>query len=382
MEHCTNWRRDLRWAVVGFSLFGSACGKSTKTADPDLSGAAAATGGAADGGGPSFGAGGSGPSSAAGGSGNSSGEAGAAGLLAIYPEEQLGPTYVGALAVDDTALYWIMGSQVYRGAKTGGTFTELSSGSGREVNRLMLDATHAWWMSNGSTINRVPKAGGPIEQFVAAQDISTAALWLGEDRLYFALSACLAMGSMEKDGTGLEMATRTGTDPGGSTRLSADDGYLYCGTIGALYRRPRAGGAIEEFVPNSRPCGVAFDTTTLYWLDSTILQHVFSMPKSGPPATKLVENVDGGGCQLYLDLPRRSLFWHTGYSLGAGRVYVLSLETLVLRALVDHRETSGAFTTDKDYVYWAEWRATAGGAQWTWPGSIWRMRKPDAGSSG
>jgi hypothetical protein len=206
----------------------------------------------------------------------------------------------GALAVDQTNLYWAKGtpeseSIVLETPLSGGSTTALaSSGS---VLSLAVDATRVYWGDNGVLL-AVPLGGGttvtfPIDNLVAAE-VATDSYSIyvpTQNRGAYLLLA------LPLDG-GAPVTLTSGSGQPTGIALCGDSvcwgGFAgFAGAGGAIMTIPKAGGTPTTLVSGSTaPAGVAADSTTVYWTDS-MGGTVMKISTSGGTPVTLASGQDG-----------------------------------------------------------------------------------------
>jgi hypothetical protein len=185
-----------------------------------------------------------------------------------------GPMEAFDIAVDETFVYWVVCNQdadfsrIYRVPKAGGSYETVASYPLR-IYQIAVDGTHVYaaiWGNDAhegsGKLGRVAKAGGSMEILIDA--ISYPYLVVVEgDWVY--------------------------TSP-----------YTAAGEYGDMYelwRIPKAGGPIEQVVPEVRgPFYLAFDETHLYMTDSD--SQLLRAPRAGGPAVDILPDEDIGGVVL------------------------------------------------------------------------------------
>jgi hypothetical protein len=87
----------------------------------------------------------------------------------LLSAEDKGSFYdLGDLVVDDTYVYYTRIGGVFRAPKIGGPPQRMTEGINGNASRIAQDATHVYWADAFNTIRRTAKAGGPVEDVVAA----------------------------------------------------------------------------------------------------------------------------------------------------------------------------------------------------------------------
>lgn len=142
-----------------------------------------------------------------------------------------GQTGAYALAVDGTDVFWALATGEVRKLSTTAccAVTNLTNGAGAGVFSLAVDASHVYWSSqSGSSVNRIPRGGGTIDE--------------------------------------------VGVVIGGDG-IALDATYVYVGqdaNPGAVHRLLKQAGAVAEgYITNQdHPRGIAVDASAVYWANT------------------------------------------------------------------------------------------------------------------
>jgi hypothetical protein len=142
-----------------------------------------------------------------------------------------GQTGAYALAVDGTDVFWALATGEVRKLSTAAccAVTNLTNGAGAGVFSLAVDASHVYWSSqSGSSVNRIPRGGGTIDE--------------------------------------------VGVVIGGDG-IALDATYVYVGqdaNPGAVHRLLKQAGAVAEGYVTSQdhPRGIAVDAAAVYWANT------------------------------------------------------------------------------------------------------------------
>ncbi|MBK8257771.1 MAG: hypothetical protein IPK82_34520 [Polyangiaceae bacterium] len=189
--------------------------------------------------------------------------------------------YPVGLAVDDTDVYWTVGdfgaASVMRVPNGGGTPSTLVDGQS-EAGVIAVDDVSVFW-ADGSTIQKLPKAGGSSVSIVSVSNVSS--MHLKADRLYVATidwtqQAAGGIFSCDLDGNDvLPIATAIDGTSRGCSALAVDDTHAYCtaskGTspgVSTVISCPLDGSGPTEIAGIHSYCisaAIAVDSSTIFW---------------------------------------------------------------------------------------------------------------------
>jgi len=217
----------------------------------------------------------------------------------------------GDLAVDFTSLYWTDGSTVSKVPIAGGPVTTLAFGQSRSYG-IAIDANSVYWtnyVSPGGTVMKCPLAGGSPTTLAAAEG-QPAGITVDGARVYWADYGSGAIVSTPLGGGAL---TTIVLDPGGPDSIAVDGTSVYWDDTGdagmgvadntALMKAPLSGGGtVTTLASVAGPAtmgGVdllALDSTDVYWSSRAfggfggVFGGVLRIPLSGGTTTTLASN--------------------------------------------------------------------------------------------
>jgi hypothetical protein len=208
---------------------------------------------------------------------------------------------------------------------------------------LAIDETAIYWIDiDTGYVESVPKAGGAVVTLATAS--KPAALGLGPDRVYWMEAQSPIGHSVAK--TGGESTSLPMLDSEVNS-IVADDANVYCGTDTAVWRVPRSGGSPVVFDPTPVPQYILPLT-----IDDTFVS--FRNDKA------LVRAPKGGGAPLTIDFPEAFV----AYAIQGQYAHVVSVTpstSSVMRKRIDDTQLevvfSGpqqlgfAFAVDSDAAY-------------------------------
>jgi hypothetical protein len=128
------------------------------------------------------------------------------------PKAACSPYLIGSspgpymVTVDSTSVYWADTAGIYKGAKTGGSYNGLWSGSGFGI---AVDATNIYWDYGGGTVAKMGLDGGAATTLVSNAN-TPSGLALNSSSVYWSnvTATTAAVGTVGTNGTG-ENATLT-----------------------------------------------------------------------------------------------------------------------------------------------------------------------------
>jgi len=275
------------------------------------------------------------------------------------------PANVYHLHVDGETLYWAQkAGKLMRGPKSGGgkpeqfaTFESVAEGS-----EIRSDATHVYYY-DGHFVKRKPKAGGTEQRY----DVGESNIWgnfiVEGDYIYQATPWCSPVYRIDKV-TGEQVVwTVPGVTTGsGGAELTLIGDNLYCANVGTTDTRiyEIAEGAKAAVVIHEEShimFGFAGMQGALYFSSggsSIDLMNFFRLDVSTRETKFLIRATTVAAGELQADAGRKTLF--VNYPSTRGLVGTFRPETLEFSALIPSgRLMRHAFTTDSDYVYWAQW---------------------------
>jgi hypothetical protein len=320
--------------------------------------------------------------------------AGAPPLIVLAPA----PGNAGAVAVDDTWVYWI--DQEHGLARVskrdGGTPTSLARPPVRAqaFGLLALDGTDVYWTldTDGEHgIWRIPKdarlpASDP-KPFLSSGASDVGCLAVDADAVYWMQvkgPSWALGGSIRRAGKDGRAAPVIATyDTPGFGCLALDDARLYW----LSYSERRQGGGTVKAVPKrggstrnlaavvAPPIYLKVDRDSLYWVEA---ESIMRASKDGRPATTFVAVPAACGAITEMALDDAFLYFACG-GVGprhdAGSVWRAARAGGALAVLADGQAAPAGIAVDADFVYWA-FRGTEA-ASWR-DGGIARLVKPPA----
>ena len=315
-----------------------------------------------------------GPSPGTAGGGGTGTDAGGAGGAtpgpAESPSEQLlydlgtnPPGTVYHLHVDGDLLYWAQkAGKLMRGPKAGGAAPELFANWDfvAEGSEIRTDATYVYYY-DGQFVKRKPKAGGNVQQY----DVGDGNVWgnfiVDGDYIYQAPPWCSPIYRINaQTGEQTVLTIPDVVQDGGGSALTIVGGKLYCATVGGN------GGHIYE-LPADATAAVSIRSGAMMWgLTASAASLVFStgaatidwmkfyrLDLATYEVTFLAQAPRAAAGELEFDAARNAIF--VNYPSTAGQVGIFHLDSLAFSFLIPSgRVMQRAFTTDADYVYWAQ----------------------------
>jgi hypothetical protein len=324
----TRVARDIV-GTVALSLYLAGC--SSGSASPDASGSAGAGGG--------------------GGVGGGGGSAGAAAAVTVASGEDL----PGAVAVDDSFVYWTTTTAVRRSAKSGGSAMTLFSSQGSGDN-LIIDGTNLYWR-NATTPNGVfsgPTTGGQATMVVGGLPSNFA---LDADSIYWidAGDLMLRRASKANGGTAQVLA-----GPGTFGTLVIDDQFLYwVEGAGRVRRIAKTGGSITDLrpadsTPGLRASWTAADDTNVYFgADTTTAQTgvLIRVEKTGGAGEMLAGDLDSADA---IAVGGDAVYWLTRGDSGSGYLARIPRTGGAPTILASGLGLTIGIALDAEYAYWTE----------------------------
>jgi hypothetical protein len=264
------------------------------------------------------------------------------------------------LLVDDTGVYWVRTDDSALCAPPCGKRIERVEEAGtvplvdtdEVIAGIAQDATHVYWVEHssdvfspgcdcGSTVRRVPKAGGAPTVLV---DGTLNGGFLADPPPGYLAVSWAPVGGIATDGSYVYFAH------------SQLETYR-------VVRVPVGGGAIEvitEFPATPSDLGeaprrFALDATRLYWIDSSSLR---AAPLSGGPRETIADGLDA---PIGLVLDGESAFVVEDASWwGGGTVRRIPLDGEAVTVVLSGLDMPGSLALDGSRVYWTEhWRLGA-----------------------
>jgi dipeptidyl aminopeptidase/acylaminoacyl peptidase len=320
----------------------------------------------------SGGAGGSGSTDSAGGAGGAGGAKPASCDAALTLAQ--GEDLSHHIAVDATHVYWTTEGLTYtirRTPRCGGEIETLYEGKGFAdlAGALAVDETAVYWvggLGNGDWgVRSMPKAGGPITNLTSGDD-SVGGIALDSDHVYFSSScgAEVCIRRVQKTGGGLDLVAGGQHDV---VDLAVDAKYVhwiaYPQGSGQLVRAPKAGGPAEYLTTmQEEPQSIAVDGDFVYISASkeSVYVHVVKVPLAGEPAPiVLVSGVQGSPGEIAVD--GSHVYYAVGPALdGPSAVFRVPKQGGNPEALTKHEPWPFALAIDDAGVYFTndEWQGT------------------------
>jgi hypothetical protein len=220
-----------------------------------------------------------------------------------------GPKYPNNLTVDQAHLFWSAGSSILRVAKTGGTMDEFAQNN--SINRLSLDDQHIYWTTQDTeqnNVNQITKEGVFVQSLASAVN-PTAVLGGRANVLFGATSpqtSSNVVNQVPVQGGAVNPLLFDGTDE--IAALATDTAAVYWGTRGATPAPatpadvPQPLGSIKmaaldgsniQVVASGEPAilAVVADSTNLFW--SNGIGQVRTAPILGGAPMSLIEGPVG-----------------------------------------------------------------------------------------
>lgn len=285
--------------------------------------------------------------------------------------------FIGALAVDDSRVYWIEKPDAAGGSngalrsisKSGGPVTDLLTiAAGRDARDMALDGTDVYLLTGSDGLSKVPKIGGP-EQNISNNFgiVSQSGTRRGNNPLDLAFDRGLSrlyVSNLDTQGFGsIQSVSKFG---GAVTTVRRADGlgdiaggrrsaYWFEGNTGQIASAPLVGGATRTEVSGVGTgfAGVRVLKTDadegLYWGngDGTVRSFVGGTQSILANDYRSI-NYNGFAGPLVIDDYRGNVYYHSGttqirYVPKTGG----ASEELVINTIV------AAMAVDNDYLYWA-----------------------------
>ena len=179
--------------------------------------------------------------------------------------------YPGALAVDETSVYWTdreLG-QIMSVPLGGGDATVLAQGQGTELSFLAIDGDSVYWTTGASlggasgTVAKISKAGGEVV-ILASEQGAPAGLALSGRTLVWANQGDGRVRSISTDGGAIFDIRRT-TAPR-AVAISGDTVYFTDMMEGRVYAVPLSGGEATLLAGGQAiPWSIAAQGSTVFW---------------------------------------------------------------------------------------------------------------------
>jgi hypothetical protein len=175
---------------------------------------------------------------------------------------------IQCVAVDDTAMYWVLGGGVIKQSKKGGGPQALAGGF-KGADCIAVDGDHVYWSVSGSpdkqfadgAIIESTKTGANTRVLVKGADHAenvhadgTAVYWMSGPKVFRA---------DKRTGEAQKLAEASGK----VADIAIDDQYVYFLTPDALARAPKGGGGHGETLVDGlqTPTSVIADATAVYF---------------------------------------------------------------------------------------------------------------------
>jgi len=224
----------------------------------------------------------------------------------------LGQTGTGAIAVDETNVYWITGTALNKVSAVGGPalakVTPLASGL-TQPQDLAVSDTAVFFTSyaDSANVGSVPKNGGPITGIASGQSLRP----LG---------------------------------------IAIDAAYVYWGrtTNGFVSRVPLVGGTVQPIsAAAGDPNRMVVDSENVYWVD-TVNGFVMKAPIGGGAATPLAS---GQNTPLGIGVQNGHVYWTT-YPPPNGAVKGITTDGSISETIADGLDYPYSLAADSSGVYW------------------------------
>lgn len=228
----------------------------------------------------------------------------------------------GALALDATYVYWVLGDQpgpgLWRAPLLNGPAEPVGNTGPITTTRLVSHGDFLYW-SDADGLERLSRAGGDVQTVLATAGLTTAPVFSG-DEAWVGAGATILRVALSGAGTPSTWAT---FDDGVLVELALDETHLW-----ALVRAERAGGCAYS--------------------------RLVRMPRAGGPP----ETVGGhiGRCGRDLQVDARAAYWLGTDKRGEAMTTLVRVDKVLGRS--EALFTGMAFTwrlaQDDVYLYWAE----------------------------
>jgi len=350
--------------LVGLAVALAASDGCHKTTGKDAGQASSGgTGGAVPSGGTSeaLGSGGAG-NPGAGGSGVEAGvvdapmlEAGSQSYTLFPVDVSKGCCEIGALAVDDTHVYWAQLGRLLRRALDGsGTEEQIAVWWGVSPGpQVAVDQDYVYWLDYEQWL-RAPKAG--VESEVLPLEAKGGDVAADSQYAYAALLDCASVARVPHGGTTSEIIypAEPVTMSTGLTYLTLDGNDLYCAG-GHYVFVSHNWGPLEKLTSDGVELeGVAVVNGEVYWLDETGTDshtNLFHRSSDGKVTLIGTANSQLRGKPIADSERRRILF-----ASGGGWIDAWSTETGEYKnILIRNGSTSYQVTRDKNFFYWGRY---------------------------
>ena len=249
-------------------------------------------------------------------------------------------TIRGILAVDDSAVYWIVAGTpagnfddgaVLRASKSDGSMVTTVASSFKNPWSIATDDTSVYWTVQGDdaavgTVSSVPKSLASPPKVLAMGLVEPGGLALDATRAYWAEGTGAGLvQSVAIDGS--SPPATVATVAGGASALLVDSQYVYfnasprdpdSGTSSGISRVAKAGGTPAPLTDTALyVASMAFDGSRIIYAAATTpggTGGIYSVPSAGGPAAVLVSGVDVRA----LIVDDTSIFWVDGHGVGSG----------------------------------------------------------------
>ncbi|MBI3182834.1 MAG: DUF5050 domain-containing protein [Myxococcales bacterium] len=173
---------------------------------------------------------------------------------------------LGALAVDDSHVYWTATEGIFRVEKAGGKVSPVVNNLS-QLSGLSVDDSHVYWYAlMAGKLARAPKKGGPPTQLVS-EEVTLHSFFIDQGHLYWSFGSekKAQLKRMAKSGGRAEQVVAGQEVP---AEFAFDDGHVYWNTESEVFRAPKSGGPAEKVLEGAdRALDIAVDASHLYWTD-------------------------------------------------------------------------------------------------------------------